>query len=1231
MLKKDIREALKERILILDGGLGTMVQGFGLVEADYRGERFAGWDIPLEGCNDILSLTAPHVLRKIHEAYFAAGADIVSTCSFNANGISLADYGLQEYVYEINREAAKAARFVADGFTMRNPSKPRYVAGSVGPTSRTASMSADVNDPASRAVTFDELKDAYAEQVRGLLDGGADLIIVETIFDTLNAKAAVFAIEDEGERRGMYVPVMLSGTIADASGRTLSGQVVEAFYTSLVHAGPVSVGFNCALGAKQLLPYLERLSAVCEYAVSAHPNAGLPNLTGGYDETPETMADDVEEYMKRGLVNIVGGCCGTTPVHIEAIARRVQDYKPRRIPGKRHTSLLSGLEPLEISPANNFVNVGERANVAGSAKFARLIREGNYEEAVSVARQQVEAGAQIVDVCMDDGLIEGIPAMERFLNLAMSEPEIARVPFMIDSSSWEVLETGLKCVQGKSLVNSISLKEGEEEFRRRAAMIKKYGAAAVVMLFDEKGQADVYERKTEVALRAYGILTGMGFPPEDIVFDPNVLSVATGIAEHDVYGIDFIRAVKWIKGNLPYAKVSGGVSNLSFAFRGNNKVREAMHSVFLYHAVKAGMDMGIVNPAMLQVYSDIEPELLELCEDVVLNRRPDAAECLTAYAGKVSAEQSGQSNGTKEDAHLKWRDGSPGEKIEYAMTKGVTDHIAEDTMEAYEQLGSPLGVIDGMLMPAMAKIGELFGEGKMFLPQVVKSARVMKKAVDVLTPFIAQGDGSAGTDTQSKKILIATVKGDVHDIGKNIVSVVMSCNGYEVKDLGVMVECADIANAAQEWGADVIGLSGLISPSLAEMIKVLEELERRGLRTPVVVGGATTSGLHTAVKMAPVYSGSVIHSRDASGNISILNSLFGVRRDDYIAGVKEKQERLRKEFGEAGSGAGRLSFAEAVANRYIKPVTEIVPPARTGHIAFMDYPVAEAAKYIDWNFFFPAWGLKGRYPDILQSPEKGEEARKVFTDAMKMLGRMETEKLLTLNGVAGIYPAVSDGGDIVVDAGERGIFRLAQLRNQEKQPGQAGDTDGVQGRNLSLSDFVVPEETGESDYIGVFAVTAGIGLKELTKKYKAEGDDYSAILAKLLADRLTEAFAESVHLFLRRTLWGFEEVSAEPVAEDVIRGKYQGLRMAFGYPACPDHSLKKDVFELLGAAGVTGMRITENHMIEPGEALCGLIFANRDARYFSVGRIDGEQLADYAGRRGMSPEDMAKLIPQHVE
>ena len=888
-MRKPIEEILDERILLLDGGFGTMVQGYGLDEAAYRGERFRDWERQLRGCNDLLALTCPDVVREIHEKYLAAGADIIETDSFNANAVSLADYGLEGCAYEIARAAAGVARAAADAFTARNPLKPRFVAGSIGPTNRTLSMSADVNDPAARDITFAEMCAAYREQVRGLLDGGADLLLIETVFDTLNAKAALAAVDDECRTRGIRTPVMISGTLSDASGRTLSGQTVEAFYASVAHARPLSVGLNCAYGAKQLLPYLERLAAVAETRISTHPNAGLPNIMGGYDETPAMFAADCAEYMRRGLVDIIGGCCGTTPEHIFELAKIAGDYAPRRLPAPRHITVLSGLEPLRIVPEANFVNIGERTNVAGSAKFARLIREGDYDEALTVARAQVDAGAQLVDVCMDDGLIDGPQAMRHFLNLMASEPEIARVPVMIDSSKWEVLEAGLQVVQGKSVVNSISLKEGEGTFLERAAAIRRYGAAAVVMLFDERGQADTYARKIEVAERAYRLLTEAGFPPEEIVFDPNVLAVATGIEAHDRYALDFIEATRWIKEHLPHAKVSGGVSNLSFAFRGNNAVREAMHSVFLYHAIAAGMDMGIVNPQLLQVYSDIEPALLERVEDVVLCRRADAAERLIDYAQHLRTDTAAE-GAAHEEA---WRTRPLPERIEYALLRGVTDHIETDTLEAYRELGDPMQVIDRLLMRAMARVGELFGQGKMFLPQVVKSARVMKRAVGVLTPYIEQnaaGRKSAG------KVIVATVKGDVHDIGKNIVAVVMACNGYEIRDLGVMVEAQRIVDEAAAWGADAICLSGLITPSLDEMIHVVEEAERRSLHIPFIIGGATTSDLHTAVKIAPCTAAPVIHSRDASENNRILAALLGPDRETYVAEVQARQQRLRDDY-----------------------------------------------------------------------------------------------------------------------------------------------------------------------------------------------------------------------------------------------------------------------------------------------------------------------------------------------
>lgn len=1217
MLKFSIHDQSARRILILDGGLGTMIQGYGLSEEDYRGTRFADWKILLKGCNDLLVLTRPQVIAEIHEAYLKAGADIISTDTFNASAVSMADYGLEAYVYEMNRAAAALARKVADGYTLRNPSKPRFVAGSIGPTNRTASISPDVNNPGYRAVTFDDLRASYAEQVRGLLDGGADVLLIETIFDTLNAKAALFAIEETFAERGRRIPVMVSGTITDASGRTLSGQTIEAFYASIAHANPFSVGLNCGYGAELMLPYIERLAAVAGCAVSSHPNAGLPNGFGGYDETPEMMAATIGTYLDKGLLNIVGGCCGTTPEHIAAIAQVASKYTPRAIPEPEHVTTLSGLETLRITPEANFVNVGERTNVAGSAKFAGLIREKKYEEALSVARQQVEGGAQIVDICMDDGLIDGPTAMRDFLNLVMSEPDIARVPVMIDSSKWEVLETGLKCVQGKSVVNSISLKEGEREFLHRAGLIRRYGAAAVVMLFDEQGQADTFERKIAVAGRAYKLLTENGFPAEDIIFDPNVLSVATGIEEHDGYGIDFIRACGWIKANCPYAKVSGGVSNLSFSFRGNNKVREAMHSVFLYHAIAEGMDMGIVNPSMLQVYSEIPSELLELCENVVLNRRPDATERLTAYAQQLKDKSGTVSDDTQ---RLQWRKGSVDERLAHAMLKGITDFIDEDTEEAYRSLGNALAVIEGPLMNGMNRVGELFGSGKMFLPQVVKSARVMKRAVAVLTPYI-EAERREGRAASAGRMVLATVKGDVHDIGKNIVSVVLACNGYRVEDLGVMVESERIVETAVRQQADVIGLSGLITPSLEEMAKVIVAVEQMGLRIPILIGGATTSDLHTAVKLAPLYSGPVIHVKDASDDVRVLAELGSVRREEYLRSVRERQQRLREEFERRDAGAYR-SLAEARARKPVIDWTRVPVPRKTGRYLFCNYPLEELVPLVNWSYFFSAWGLPGRYPALFDDPKRGEEARRVFDDAQRLLSEIVDRRLLRADGVIGLYPAASDGDDIVLyadESRERERMRLPQLRNQQAD----------RERNLSLADFVAPLGSGVKDYVGAFAVTAGLGLEELAGRYRSEGDDYRAIMAKLLADRLTEAFAEALHRYVRVTLWGYEREGQWSVG-DLLAEKYQGIRPAFGYPSAPDHSLKADVFALMDVGTVTGMTMTESYMIVPGEAACGLMLGHPEARNFSVGRIDSEQLASYAARRGTDPEKMRVLIPQHL-
>ncbi|MFI3289521.1 MAG: methionine synthase [Rikenellaceae bacterium] len=1203
-MKREIYKAIEERILLLDGATGTLIQQYGLNEGDFRGERFATWEHELNGCNDILALTRPDILEQIHRDYLEAGADIITTCTFNSHPISLADYGLEGYSYEISRSAAAIARRVADEF---EGEKPRFVAGSFGPTNRTASMSADVADPAAREVDFDELVEGYAIQIRGVMDGGADLILIETIFDSLNAKAALYAIDMVGREIDRVIPTMASGTLADASGRTLAGQTIEAFYNSLTHVKLLSIGLNCAFGAKDLEPYLERLSLIATCPVSAHPNAGLPNVMGGYDETPEMFCTDVEEYLRKGFINIIGGCCGTTPEHIRRLNELIKRYEPRKIKEATHSTTLSGLEPLTISRESNFINIGERCNVAGSAKFARLIREGSYEEALSVARAQVDAGAQIIDVCMDDGMIDAEEAMHHFLCLMASEPEIAKIPIMVDSSKWSVLLRGLKVAQGKSIVNSISIKEGEAEFLTKAMEIHRMGAAAVVMLFDEQGQADTYERKIEVAERAYKLLTDAGFPAEDIIFDANVLAVATGIEEHDSYAKAFIDATRWIKESLPYAKVSGGVSNLSFAFRGNNAVREAMHSVFLYHAIEAGMDMAIVNAQMLQIYDQIEPELLLRVEDVILCRRADAAERLIELAEEMKSTQNGAKK-VAEKSVAEWRSLPLEQRIEHAMLKGVVDYIEEDTAEGYEKLGAPMRVIDELLMPAMEHVGRLFGEGKMFLPQVVKTARVMKRAVSVLTPHIEAlncgGTSSAG------RVLIATVKGDVHDIGKNIVSVVMACNGYEIEDLGVMVDTKRIVDEAASSGVDVICMSGLITPSLDEMIRVVTECEARGLQIPIIIGGATTSPIHTAVKIAPHYSGVVIHAHNASDNPKILSMLLGDEREAYVAQIKERQEMIREEYERTVRNRQILPLAEA--RKAAKVKKEVVKPLHTGKLVFPDFDIADVEQLIDWNFFFPAWGLKGRYPEIFESERYGEEAKKLFDDAQQLLGQIKRDRSLTLQAVVALLPARSEGDDIVVTDTKNREYRLAMLRNQ---------TRGEQ--NISLADFVAKK----GDHIGCFAATAGMGLEKLTKRFKDEGDEYSAMLAKLLADRLTEAFTQRIHSFVRGQMWGYEK-GGELSPKQMIADDYRGVRVAFGYPATPDHSLKSDIFKLLSVPMTTYMTLSENYMISPGESLCGLMLS--DGKYFSVGAISEEQLEDYATRRGKSVEEIKRLIPNNI-
>lgn len=1201
-----LQKALKERILILDGGMGTMIQSYKLQEEDYRGERFADWPSDVKGNNDLLLLSRPEVIQAIEKAYLDAGADILETNTFNATQVSQSDYGMEELVYELNVEGARLAREVADAKTAETPDRPRFVAGVLGPTSRTCSISPDVNDPGFRNVTFDELVANYSEATRGLIEGGADLILIETIFDTLNAKAAIFAVQGVYDELGFELPIMISGTITDASGRTLSGQTTEAFWNSVRHARPISVGLNCALGAKDLRPYLEELATKADTHVSAHPNAGLPNAFGEYDETPAQMAEVVEEFAASGFLNIIGGCCGTTPAHIQAIAEAVAKYPPRAIPEIPRACRLSGLEPFTIDRSSLFVNVGERTNITGSAKFARLIREENYAEALEVAQQQVEAGAQVIDINMDEGMLDSKAAMVKFLNLIAGEPDISRVPIMIDSSKWEVIEAGLKCIQGKGIVNSISMKEGVEQFKHHARLCRRYGAAVVVMAFDEAGQADTQARKEEICQRSYDILVNeVGFPPEDIIFDPNIFAVATGIEEHNNYAVDFINACAYIRDNLPYALSSGGVSNVSFSFRGNNPVREAIHSVFLYYAIKNGLTMGIVNAGQLEIYDEIPKELRDKVEDVVLNRNPDATEALLAIADDYKG-----GGAAKEVEDEEWRSHSVEKRLEHALVKGITTYIVEDTEECRQKCARPIEVIEGPLMSGMNVVGDLFGAGKMFLPQVVKSARVMKQAVAHLIPFI---EAEKGDKPEAKgKILMATVKGDVHDIGKNIVAVVMACNGYQIRDLGVMVEPERIVEEAVAWGAQCICLSGLITPSLDEMARVCEELERRGLRIPVIIGGATTSDLHTAVKIAPVYSGVAVHSPNASRNSQILAQLLGTDGDLYAGKVKADQQALREEYARRLRARDLIPIVEVRRARRGAAQHAPVVPLHTGRMVFPDFDVADAEPYIDWNFFFAAWGLKGRYPEILDHPEKGAEARKVFADVQALLARIRDERLLTLQGVAGIFPARSEGDDILVTDTKGREKRLPMLRNQ---------TRGEE--NLSLADFIAPN----GDWIGCFALTAGIGLKELAEKFRTGGDDYSAIMAKLLADRLTEAFAEAVHAFVRREMWGYE-TGTPPTPQQAIRGEYRGRRMAFGYPASPDHSLKREVFDLLAVEVTTGMRLTENWMIDPGEALCGLLLS--DADYFSVGTIDAQQLEEYAERRGMEVETVKKIIPNNV-
>ena len=1218
-----LERLLGERILLLDGAMGTMIQAHGLDEAGYRGARFADWPSDLKGNNDLLTLTQPEIIQDIHAAYFTAGSDIVETNTFNSTAISQADYGMEALVHELNFEGARLARAAADAVAAQDPDRPRFVAGVLGPTNRTASLSPDVNDPGFRNIGFDDLVAAYGEAVRGLVDGGSDILMIETVFDTLNCKAAIYAIRKHFEACGFSLPVMISGTITDASGRTLSGQTAEAFWNSVRHAQPLSIGLNCALGAKELRQYVQEISRVAGVPVSVHPNAGLPNAFGGYDDTPEYMAEQLGEFAASGFVNLVGGCCGTTPRHIAAIAEAVRPIRPRKIPEIEPVCRLSGLEPLIFGAVTGFVNVGERTNVAGSARFKKLIMEDDYAAALDVARQQVENGAQIIDVNMDDAMLESEPAMARFLKLVASEPDIARVPIMVDSSKWSVIEAGLKCVQGKGVVNSISLKEGEEAFIRQAEEVLRYGAAVVVMAFDEKGQADSRERKIGICRRSYEILTEkVGFPPEDIIFDPNIFAVATGIEEHNNYAVDYIAAVRDIKQQLPYAMISGGVSNMSFSFRGNEPVREAMHAVFLYHAVHAGMDMGIVNAGQLGVYAEIPQDLRERVEDVVLNRRPDATDRLLEVAEGLKG-----GGGKKRVEDLAWRSAPVAERLSHALVKGITDHIVADTEEARQQYAHPIEVIEGPLMDGMNIVGDLFGSGQMFLPQVVKSARVMKQAVAYLLPFIEAEKEQKRDNRPKGKILMATVKGDVHDIGKNIVGVVLQCNNYQVIDLGVMVPYAKILQVANDEKVDIIGLSGLITPSLEEMATVAQEMQRTGMSIPLLIGGATTSKMHTAVKIAPNYRGPTVHVLDASRAVGVASNLMSdTLRDGFLASIGEEYESLRASHAGRESNSRQHDIAGARAARHRIGWAAVTPPRPSflGLRAFDDYPLGELVDRIDWTPFFRTWELKGNYPAILESAEVGEVARSLFADAKAMLECIVAEKWLTARAVIGFFPANAVGDDVEIYADEtRGEVRTVVhfLRQQmEKAAGR---------NNYSLADFVAPRESGVADYIGGFAVTAGIGIERKLAEFKAQHDDYSAILLKALADRLAEAFAERMHERVRKEFWGYAP-DEELDNEALIKERYQGIRPAPGYPACPDHSEKPALFDLLDAHAKAGIVLTEGFAMLPASSVSGYYFWHPDSRYFGIGRIGRDQVADYARRKGVPLEQAERWLAPNL-
>ncbi len=1202
-----LEQLLKQRILMLDGAMGTMIQRHRPDEAAYRGARFADHGHALKGNNDVLILTQPALITSLHEAYLEAGSDIVETNTFNSTAIAQADYGLQGAVYELNLQGARLARAAADRFTDRNPDKPRFVAGALGPTNRSLSMSPKVEDPAFRAVTFDEVRIAYAEQVRGLIDGGVDALLIETIFDTLNAKAALMAAQEVFEEKGIELPVMLSVTITDASGRTLGGQTIEAFWNSVAHAKPLSVGINCAFGAAQMRPFMAELARVAPVFTTCYPNAGLPNTFGDYDELPERTGELLDGFAQESLANVYGGCCGTTPAHIRAIAERVQHHPPRVPPKSDGKTRYAGLEVLTVGAESNFTMIGERTNVTGSRKFARLIKEQKFSEALRVAADQVRSGANVIDVNMDEAMLDSEAEMTRFLNLVASEPEIARVPVMIDSSKWSVIEAGLKCVAGKPIVNSISLKEGEEEFLKRAKQVRRYGAAVVVMAFDEQGQADTQERKVEICTRAYRLLTEQaGFPPEDIVFDPNVFAVATGIEGHNRFGLDFIEATRRIKATLPGAKVSGGISNLSFSFRGNDVVREAFHAAFLYRAIAAGLDMGIVNAGQLAVYDDLPTALLEHVEDVLLDRRPDATERMVAFAETVRGEVG------KRQADLSWREASPAKRIEHALVHGLLDFIDQDVEAARQELGSALAVIEGPMMDGMKVVGDLFGAGKMFLPQVVKSARVMKQGVALLEPYIQQVDVEAPART---KVVLATVKGDVHDIGKNIVGVVLGCNNYEVVDLGVMVPAERILQRAREENAALIGLSGLITPSLDEMVHVAKEMERAKMDIPLLIGGATTSRQHTAVKIAPSYSHEVVHVLDASRAVGVVSALLDpVQRKALGETLRVEQSRTREMFADKHTRP-LVPIAEARSRRVQLKfgAEQVAKPEAWGWWQLQTVELAELLPFIDWTFFFTAWELRGRYPQLLDHPEVGPTARELFANGQRLLKRIVEERLLTARATWGLFPAYSEGDDLVLlDPSGSGstLARFPTLRQQQPK----GDEPC-----RALADYVAPRESGVTDTVGAFAVTAGLGAQELVQRFEAAGDDYSAILVKSLADRLAEATAEWLHQRVRHQ-WGYGRTE-QLTQEELIAEAYRGIRPAFGYPACPDHSDKRQLFSLLGAEAL-GMELTESCAMTPAASVSGLYLAHPDAKYFAVGRVGKDQIQDYAARRGLAVSEV---------